>query len=123
MTPVWLASLPQNQFIGLSDERAPASLIRSNMEMGPAHQRPRFTAVPRTVKAPIVLTGQQRQDFDNFFINTLSQGALRFNWSDPMNDTTVTFRFTATPQWKLVAGGAPTTSRRWSAELELEILP
>lgn len=128
--PNWPASLPQNQFLNLTDQRQDAR-VRTKMDAGPAKMRRRFTAAVRTVVAPILLDGTQRQAFDSFWINDTQEGSLSFSWSDPATDANVNFRFVAPPAWKLEVGGAPgvpagsatSGARLWRAHLHLEILP
>lgn len=119
--PVWPVSLPQKQFIGLSEQREDAR-VRTEMDAGPAKMRRRFTAASRLFSIPIALDGQQRQDFDTFYITTLQEGVLSFDWEDPVNDATVTFRFREPPELRLIVGGT-TTTRRWRGVIALEILP
>lgn len=84
--------------------------------------RRRFTAASRFFSVPIVLDGQQRQDFDTFYITTLKEGVLSFDWEDPVTDVTVSFRFRSPPEFELVTGGT-TTTRIWRGVIALEILP
>lgn len=117
----WPASLPQNQFLNLTDQRQDAR-VRTKMDAGPAKMRRRFTAAVRTFVAPIEVNGTQRQAFDSFWINDTQEGSLSFSWSDPVTDETVNFRFVAPPTWTLEVGGT-TASRLWRAHLHLEVLP
>lgn len=117
----WPASLPQSQFRGLTDKRQKA-VLRTPMDAGPAIVRRRFTAVYREVVTRIVLNGTQRQTFDTFFITTLKEGSLPFDWTDPVDDTTVSFRFKEEPEWTMRRGGT-TANRIWEATLSFEILP
>jgi hypothetical protein len=119
--PTWPGSLPQNQFLNLTEQRQEAR-IRTQMDAGPAKMRRRFTAAVRTFTIPIVLNGTQRQAFDSFWINDTQEGTLSFAWSDPVTDVAVNFRFVAQPQWTLEVGGAP-ANRIWKTQLNLEILP
>jgi hypothetical protein len=119
--PTWPSTLPQNQFIGLTEQRQDPRL-RTQMDAGPAKMRRRYTATVRTFSVPIELNGTQRQAFDTFWITDTQEGSLSFSWTDPVTDSAVTFRFVSPPQWTLQAGGA-TASRLWRAQLDLEILP
>jgi hypothetical protein len=119
--PSWPATLPQEQFIGLTDQRQVA-VVRTQMDEGPAKVRRKFSAAVRDVMVPIVLNGTQRGAFDPFFISDLEEGALAFDWDDPVTDSTLSFRFIEPPQWTLEVGGAP-AARIWKATMKLEILP
>jgi hypothetical protein len=119
--PAWPASLPQNQFTGLSEQRGSA-MLRTAMETGPAKSRPRFSKASRNFKIPLTLTGAQRVTFDSFFRMTLYEGSIPFLWTDPVTDSTLVFRFVKPPAWSLEAGGT-TNLRVWKTTLELEVLP
>lgn len=119
--PSWPASLPQTQFLNMTEQRQDAR-VRTAMDAGPAKMRRRFTTAISTIVAPIVLDGSQRQAFDTFWITTLQEGALKFSWSDPVTDTNLNFRFVSPPTWTLDTGGT-TGTRLWRAQLHLEIVP
>jgi len=117
----WPAALPQEQFLGLTDQRQSAT-IRSSITVGEPHLRKMFTAVTRKFSIPITLSGAQRQTFDAFWIDDLVEGVLEFDWEDPVDDVTVPLRFTGETNWQLISGGSVTT-RVWNGVLQLEILP
>jgi len=120
--PAWPSTLPQNQFIGVADERGKGA-IRTSMDAGPAKTRRRFSAAVRAITCPIEMTGTQRGTFDTFFITTLAEGSLPFTWSDPETDVTQNFRFTAPPKFTLDLGNSTPGNRVWKSILMLEILP
>lgn len=117
----WPASLPTEGFSGVGIERKTA-VVRSSMDSGPAKQRARFTAAVRELQVPMFFTGTELQTFDTFFITTLSEGALSFDWLDPVNDSTVSMRFMEPPKFQQVSGGA-SADRVWRSTFKLEILP
>ncbi len=117
----WPASLPTEGFSGVSDQRNPA-ILRSKMDQGPAKQRQIFTAAVRELSVPMFFTGTERQTFDTFFITTLSEGALSFDWVDPVTDATISMRFMEPPSFQHIGGGTP-ADRTWQATFKLEILP
>ena len=92
---IWPPSLPYAQFLGLIDTRVDAR-ARSGEGAGYAKMRRRYTAVPRTHRVPIVLSGAQMQTFDSFYRTTLAEGTLPFDWEDPVTDEFVFFRFGGT---------------------------
>jgi hypothetical protein len=114
---LWPATLPQSVFIGVTDQRRPA-VVRTASDGGVDKIRRRFTSTPRDIDPPIVLTVAQRATFDTFFITTLKEGSLPFEWDDPVDDSTVQFRWRSPPQWRMIAGGAA-----WAATLPLELMP
>lgn len=112
----WPGSLPQNQFYGLRDRRSDATLRRTN-DIGPADVRQRFSSASRFMGVPIKLTNAQRSTFDTFFITTLREGSLAWDWTDPVDDASVEFRFLPPPpEWEMRAG-------YWVATMNLELLP
>jgi len=120
--PAWPASLPQKQFLGVSEKDDESRLV-SAMDAGPALVRNRFTAVPRVISTSIVLTGTQRQTFDTFYRTTLSNGTLSFTWTEPVADAAATFRFKSNPEWQCIVSSSTPANRIWKATLSLEILP
>jgi len=121
--PAWPGGLPQNQFIGVADVLDKGVMVRTNMDAGPAKQRPRFSAGVRTITCPIEMTGTQKGTLETFGITTLSMYALPFTWTDPETDATVNFRFTEPPKFTLDVGNATPGARLWKSSLMLEILP
>ncbi len=120
--PTWPASLPQNPLVGLGDQDGD-SVLRTNMDTGPATRRNRYTAITQSVSFPMVLTGTQRVTFDTFYRTTISNGALAFDWTDPVDDSTVSMAFKSPPKWSLVVGSDTPADRVWRATFELEIQP
>lgn len=118
---VWPPSLPQDQFLGLTEQDQDA-VARTQMDAGPPTRRTRFTAITRAVQVPLIVTGTQRQAFDTFYRTTLEHGAQAFDWEDPTTDATVSFAFRSPPKWSLLKGGTPAT-RVWQTQLDLEIQP
>lgn len=117
----WPATLPQNQFLGMTEQDDDA-VLRTPMDAGPPSRRNRFTAITRGVRTPIVVTGAQKQVFDTFYRDTLRNGSLAFDWEDPTTDVTLSFAFRGPPQWALIRGGTP-DNRVWETTLDLEIQP
>lgn len=116
--PVWPSSLPQSQFVGLTDQFGEMG-IRTPTDGGPSKVRARFTSAERKVPVPIVLFNSQRIVFDNFYRNVIF-GVNPFEWEDPVVDDLVVFRFVTSPRWTM---GVNSSGRIWSATMDLEILP
>ena len=117
----WPASLPQDQFLRMTDQ-IQDTVLRTPMDAGPPTRRNRYTAVVRNVDVRLVLNGTQRQAFDTFYKTTLGNGALAFDWEDPVTDATVSFAFRGPATWTLIRGGTGAT-RIWETQLQLEIQP
>lgn len=117
----WPAALPQKQFIGTVEQHQDARL-RTDMDTGPAKVRRRFTAALKRVSVPIVMTGAERKVFDQFYITTLQEGSLPFDWEDPTTDEVKSYTFVSVPTWQLNLGGLWDGDRIWATTLELERL-
>lgn len=117
----WPGTLPQSPFLGVSDKRNKA-VARTEMDTGPPKMRRRFTAAVREIDVGMFLTGAQRTTFDTFFITTLKEGALSFDWTDPNDGATASMRFREPPAWQQIRAGSP-DAKLWQSSLKLEILP
>ncbi len=123
MTEAYPATLPQKAFLQAKDERQ-AGVLRSQMDTGAPKTRKQFTAAIRRLEVLMILNGTQRDTFDTFFITTINDGADNFTISDPLNDNTITVRFTRPPVWTLVNGSGPAVADRlWRTTYFLEELP
>lgn len=118
---VWPAALPQKFLIGTSDARLPA-VVRFTVDAGPAKTRKLFNNPTRQVRWRLQpLSQTQREALDAFFITTLSEGALPFDYADPSTGQTRQYRFLSPPQYGAAANAL---GRLWDiAPLELELLP
>lgn len=119
---VWPSSLPERPGLPQRDERE-ESRLRSDLGQLASDMRNRFTAVPRTVACPMIMTGTERAAFDSFYADTLDDGAQRFQWVDPIDDSAVQYRFVSPPSWRMVRGDAAPANRLWQATFEMEIMP
>ena len=117
----WPSSLPQEGFLPQDDVRVDARL-RTRMDAGREKVRRRYSATTRQITIPMRLTGTQRQTLDTFYNDTLKEGSLSFNWTDPVDDSAVSMRFLSPPRFRVILGGT-TSNREWRATLRLEILP
>lgn len=112
----WPAGLQQKNFAGVIEQRQQA-FLRSSMDSGAPKKRKMFTAATRDIPIPMVFTTAERAIFDTFYITTLGEGTLPFDWTDPVDDTTViSFSFKSPPRMTKVAG-------EWKTILNLEVLP
>lgn len=120
--PTWPASLPQDALVGVAVS-AGDSVLRSQMDAGPPTRRNRFTANTVAITTSMVLTGTQVATLDTFFHDTLSNGALSFDWKDPRTDAAAVIAFTAPPKYAGIVGDPMPGDRLWRASLSLEIQP
>lgn len=127
MAVTWPTELPQRHIVGISDE-SPDTILRTDMDQGPAKVRQMFTAAPRFISLTLLFTGTQRATFDTFWSNAWAQSgadAGTFTGRDPIDGTTATYRFrdTKKPKWVSKYAGISNATARWEASLALEILP
>lgn len=126
--PTWPGGLPQEQFLPLSYARRDVRLRTPN-DTGPVNQRKRYTAAAKEVSLLLVFTGAELNTFESFWQTDLGEGALSFDWTDPVApDTTAgapttTFRFIEPPVFAAVRGDANSADRLYQATARLEIMP
>ena len=60
--------------------------------------------------------------FNTFRRTNLKFGADPFDWKDPVDGSTVIFKFKKPPVWKSIKSGQA-SDRFWQTSLELEIQP
>lgn len=115
--PIWPTSLPQEPLREGYTETGPDALLRTEMESGPPIVRRRFTAATQGRQVVYRMSDAQWATFKTFFDTTISGGALRFDWPDAGNDTTVEARIKPPYQRTVIGGG-------WNdVTLEIEVLP
>ena len=120
--PTWPASLDQTVLANLTRQRQSAKL-RSSVDVGPAKQRKRYTAAVKQFQASMLMTGTQLATFDAFYENDIGQGALSFDWINPVTDVTASLRFHDEPQVTLRRPDSDPNERLYMVTLPLEILP
>lgn len=118
---VWPASLPQRQFVGLTESAAP-NVIEFQVSAGPYKKRRRSTRERQFQSTPIELTGVEKATFDTFFDSTLLGGVEEFEWKNSITDATQNFRFVKKPTWTLFAPASNPNNRMYRAVLELELM-
>lgn len=112
--PAWPGTIPQVPLLSSFDERPRSIRINSSMDVGPPKSRRRYTKELRDQTWQFVMTETQRTAFDSFFYTTLSGGSLAFDHTDPVTDTTKTFRFTGEPTFR------PLSGTRWLVSMEVQ---
>lgn len=96
--PVWPSTLPQDSFIGESFQRR-VGFAQFTVDAGPAMRRRVFGNASTDVSRPMFFTATQMADFDDFYVNTLFEGSLEFDWIHPVTAATTTFRFSSYPRF------------------------
>lgn len=81
--PAWPGTLPAYvQENGFTEIPMPVS-IESEMDIGPAKIRRRFTKAPKRFQCQMMMTGAQVTTFETFWETTLLGGVLPFDWVHP----------------------------------------
>lgn len=93
------------------------NVIRSDMDVGPAKVRRRYTATIKQYGLRMVLTKAQIATLETFIDSTLGGGALTFDWVDHRTGAAATYRFIGRPAYQTIG------AEYWSADMALELLP
>lgn len=115
----WPGSLPELE-VGATETRQ-MGFIRTQTDTGPYKQRSRFTKAARFIKGTILLDATQRATFDTFYETTIVEGSGEFDWTDPADQSTVSFRFVTPPSFTYLVGG-PSGVAQSRVQLDLEIV-
>lgn len=91
--------------------------IRSEVDVGPAKVRSRFSKGVDQYQGCIWLDMNDYSALTDFYKTTLSNGALPFLFIDPFSQTSQVFRFLTPPVGKAIGG------RLFEIDLSLEKLP
>jgi len=121
MSASWPVSLPQLVLQDGFQEQPPNTVVGWSPDSGPDKLRRRFTAGPRPLKLNLVMTWAQVETFDQWFRDTLADGALPFDWVHPRTGLAVTLRFKAgqPPVYTPERPGAVT----WLVSASVEVMP
>ena len=129
--------LPAPQWDGMQSEWQD-SLLRSQVDSGPAKQRRRFTGVSQYLTCYWVFNTPELEIFEDWFFEDLGIGANDFNWINPFNNVACVARFRkpyiktpfSTPglRYRLKEGGQPNEYEPylyalWKIAADIEILP
>lgn len=115
---VWPVSLPQLVLRDGYAETEPDVIRRTEMDEGPAKQRPRFTVGIRPFLVQVELDVDQVVIFQTFYEDTLKDGTIPFSWKHPRTQVNTDFRFVGQPQKMRVQG-----ARNWRITMALEVMP
>jgi len=113
----WPAGLPQTPLADGFGEAAVSSVVRTEMDVGPAKMRRRYTAEVRVYGMGLLLTTAQVATLETFYRTTLAQ-VDPFDWVDFRTGAACAYRFRTAPSY--TEAGAPDY---WRTTLDLEKLP
>lgn len=114
---VWPASLPQIPLRNGFSESGQGATIRTQMDVGPAKLRARYTAEIVNFNISLVLTTPQRSTLETFYQTTTVFGSCPFDWDDFVNGGTAEYRFITRPTYRNLA------DELWSTTFSMERLP
>lgn len=89
----WPSTLPQVLLLDGLNGKKKSSVVRTEMDSGPAKQRRRYTVSTKYFKGSMVVTESQRRILENFYDNILGHGTIRFVMKDPQTLEYAEFRF------------------------------
>lgn len=112
--PAGLQELLSEANFGIQDQD---TVIRSEMDVGYAKVRRRFTKGISTFSGSIYLTTDEYTLFKDFFDTTLNGGAIPFTYNHPITQVPSDFRFKGAPAYSSIGGGNFTVQFVW------ELLP
>ena len=115
--PTWPSSLPEAPLLQGFSETPPETVVRTQMEAGPAKIRRRFSAGVRRFTMQFSMTQDQVAAFDDFFQNDCAGGSLAFDFTHPRTKQAHQFRFQTQPRYE------PLTNQRYTVIVEMEQLP
>jgi hypothetical protein len=91
----WPPELPKTLLIEGLSKQPQGSVIRTAMDAGPKKARRRYTARTINFSGRQVLSAAELAAFELFYRASLADGALRFNFTDPVTLESAEFRFTS----------------------------
>jgi hypothetical protein len=113
----WPDALPAYPLLDGFHETVPNTVIRTDMEQGPAKIRLRTTAAVRTMSLSYLMSKAQVTALETFYLATLQGGALSFVFNHPRSNAAVSCRFIKPPEYGTSNGNF------FKVAIELEVLP
>jgi len=118
----WPAQLTRTPRVADFEEFAPDVSIRSEVDVGPAKIRRRFTGDHRKFNVAMDFTRADLAVFDTFYLTTTKGGSLSFSWVLPRTGAAADFRFLSVPTYRPTAPRGD-GSEWWRVSFAVEMLP
>jgi hypothetical protein len=118
MAQAWPGSLPDCPLSGWERTGPFGNLMRTEMDVGPAKVRRRGSVGVYRYPFQFRLTTAQLATFENWYINTLGQGAEQFEFVDPISEELSIFRFAGIDGYSVARQG-----RHRIVSVQWELLP
>jgi PPE-repeat protein len=113
MAQIWPATLQQLLSEASFGIAVGDTILRTDMDVGHAKTRRRFTKGVDIFTGSIYLTLAQYDFFMAFFNTTLNGGSLTFTFNHPLTQVPTDFRFKGAPSISSIGGGNLTASFTW----------
>ena len=113
----WPMTLPPAPLLEGFVERTSETVIRTDMDQGPAKTRRRTTAGTREFQMTFIMTKNEIATFDDFFLNDINGGASSFDFIHPRTGETLNLRLKNPPEYQAQ------NTNYFRISLEAEALP
>lgn len=100
----WPIALQQKLNVSSFEVKLGSTTLRTDMDVGPAKVRSRFTDAVDTYQCSIYLDFDEYDDFLLFFKTTLNNGTNQFEFDDPFTQVATAFRFASPPTIRPLGG-------------------
>lgn len=113
MSNTWPVGLQQKLDSESFEKKFGNTLIRSDMDVGPAKVRSRYTDGVDLYTCSILLDYDEHATLNTFFKTTLNNGALSFDFNDPFTGEPASFRFAEPPTIRALGGRTFRVGMNW----------
>ena len=113
MANTWPVGLQQKLDSEAFEKRFGNTLIRSDMDVGPAKVRSRYTDAVDEYNCSILLDYDEHTTLNTFYKTTLNNGALPFDFNDPFTGAPASFRFKEPPSIRALGGRTFRVAMQW----------
>lgn len=110
----WPSGLPQKPLLDGFSEGKQDIILRTEMDVGPAKRRRRYTWAPARFAVSLVCTTAQVATFETFVETTLNGGVDAFDWTHPRTGAAISLAIIGPYQWTPLGAGY------WRTTLQLE---
>lgn len=107
--PSWPGTLPSYVQEGAFSELPQNVTLETEMDVGPAKIRRRFTKATRKFQCQLFMTSAQVTTFETFWETTLIGGSVTFDWVHPRTRAAATCRF-RNPRYQISTTGGGGTN-------------
>lgn len=109
----WPAELQQKLLVENFEYRPGKTTLRTDMDIGPAKVRSRFTDAVDVYTCAVYLDFDEVAIFKTFYKTTLNNGVNQFEFEDPFTEEVTAFRFAEDPIIRPLGGRTFQLSMVW----------